>query len=198
MGREGTSEAGGYAGCSVCVAGSACVFGIAGRRVHEAAEQAPLWWAYTKGGGGPRRVLTHPLRHDPTPSSDRAKQATRAETRCRCRSERERRGGKAHQKRAGMHGAVCMWRAMRVHLLTQSGTCIWRVSKHHSGGHTRREVQAHGKCSLTACSMIPGQAAPRPSKRHEQRRDTDAKAKEREGEGRHVRRSRGCRVQRMW
>ena len=62
-GREGTSEEGGYAGCSVCLAGKVCASGIAGRRLHVVAEQAPLWWAHKKGGGGPRQVLTYRLRH---------------------------------------------------------------------------------------------------------------------------------------
>ena len=104
-------------GAACCVAGNACAFRIAWRRVHAAAEQAPLLWPHKKGGGGPKRVLTYLLLHDPTPSSDQAKEAARAETSRRCRSERERRGEKARQMRAGMQGEAGDWRARCVYLV---------------------------------------------------------------------------------
>ena len=109
-------------------------FGIAWRRVHVAAEQALLGRPHTKGGGGPKRVLTYLLRHDRTPSSDQAKQATRAETRRRCRSKRERWGGKARQKQVGMQGASIVWQARvcafaiagrRLHVVAEQAPLWW-------------------------------------------------------------------------
>ena len=63
MGREGTSEAGRYAGRSVCVAGNVHACGIAGWRVYVAAEQAPTLVDTQEGRWRPKAVGDSSRRH---------------------------------------------------------------------------------------------------------------------------------------